>query len=125
MLFLLLLLSLLVVGCQWLVGGGAGGAGCGLGFGVWGLGVGVWGFGFGVGLGCVGLVWSDLVWFGFRLSLIERKEKSSANRRQDRSRRTERAWPTAGSGIDQKQQEQSGTRSQNSRGSREEREGAG
>ena len=30
------------------------------------------------------------------------KEKSSADRRQDRSRRTERAWPTAGSVIDQK-----------------------
>ena len=32
---------------------------------------------------------------------VVRKEHS-ANRRQDRSRRTERAWPTAGSVIDQK-----------------------
>ena len=40
------------------------------------------------------------------------KEKGSANRRQDRSRRTLRVWPTASSVIHQKQQEQSGTRGQ-------------
>ena len=44
----------------------------------------------------------------------EVEKKSSANRRQDRSRISERAWPTASSVIDQKQQELSGTRSQNS-----------